>query len=44
MLRPRLAQVAGIALDVPQLLLRVGFGPEVPPSARRPVEAMLADG
>jgi hypothetical protein len=43
-LRPRLAQVAGTAPEVPQLLLRIGFGPEVPPSARRPVEAVLVPG
>ena len=43
-LRPRLARVVGIAPELPQLLLRFGFGPEVPPSARRPVAAVLVDG
>jgi hypothetical protein len=42
--RPRLAGAAGIAPDVPRPLLRVGLGPEVPTSARRPVWAVLAGG
>jgi Nitroreductase family len=39
-LRPRLAAVAG-GNGHPQLLLRFGYGPEVPPAARRPVEDVL---
>ena len=41
-LRPRLKAVAGIR-GVPQLLLRVGYGPEIPPSVRRPVGHVLID-
>jgi nitroreductase len=40
-LRPRLAAAAGAA--TPQILLRIGRGPKPPPSARRPLEAVLAE-
>jgi hypothetical protein len=36
--------VVGIAPEAPQLLLRIGFGPGVPPSARRPLGDVLVDG
>lgn len=39
-LRARLRDEAGIA-GVPQLLFRMGFGPRIAPSARRPVQAVL---
>jgi Nitroreductase family len=39
-LRPRLAEVAD-GTGHPQLLLRFGYGPDVPPSARRPVDDVL---
>jgi nitroreductase len=39
-LRPRLAEVLGRA-GYPQLLLRLGYGPDVAPTARRPVREML---
>ncbi len=40
-LRGRLAQAAAVAPDYPQLLLRIGKGPPVPPAVRRPVEEVL---
>jgi hypothetical protein len=36
----RLAQAVGTVPEVPQLLLRMGYGPEVPPSAPRPLEVV----
>ncbi|WP_118856529.1 Acg family FMN-binding oxidoreductase [Sphingomonas mesophila] len=39
-LRPRLRHSAGLR-GIPQLLLRIGSGPTVPPAARRPLEAVL---
>jgi hypothetical protein len=39
-LRPRLRDEAGVA-GVPQLLFRIGYGPRIAPSVRRPVSAVL---
>jgi hypothetical protein len=39
-LRPRLAALAGTE-GYPQLLMRIGPGPEIPPAVRRPVEEVL---
>lgn len=39
-LRPRLKAAAGLS-GIPQLLFRIGQGPEVPPAVRRPVEEVL---
>lgn len=39
-LRPQLRAAAGLS-GMPQLLLRVGEGPNVPPAVRRPVEEVL---
>ncbi|TNC62553.1 Acg family FMN-binding oxidoreductase [Rubellimicrobium roseum] len=41
-LRPRLRDVAGVD-GHPQLLLRIGQAPEIPPAVRRPVEEVLID-
>jgi Nitroreductase family len=41
-LRPRLAAAIG-ATGHPQLMLRLGYGPEVEPSPRRPLETVLID-
>lgn len=41
-LRPRLQKASGIG-GIPQLLLRIGFGPDVPPSVRRPVADVLIE-
>lgn len=41
-LRPRLR--AALHVDgVPQLLLRIGYGPSLPPSVRRPIEDVLTE-
>lgn len=40
-LRPRLRQVAGVK-GFPQILMRMGFGPEIAPSVRRPVDEVLS--
>ena len=40
-LRPQLATYLGIAGRRPDLILRVGRGPEMPRSLRRPVEQVL---
>jgi hypothetical protein len=40
-LRPRFAQAIGLAGVRPDLLLRFGRGPVLPPSLRRPVQAVL---
>lgn len=42
-LRPRLAELAGRPGTHPQLLLRFGYGPEVRPEPRRPVEDVLVE-
>lgn len=39
-LRPRLRDAIG-AGGVPQILIRIGFGPEIAPAARRPAEEVL---
>lgn len=39
-LRPRLAALLGRE-DFPQLILRMGYGPDAPPSARRPLAQVL---
>lgn len=39
-LRPMLRERAG-RLGLPQLLMRIGLGPEITPAARRPVEAVM---
>ena len=41
-LRPLLRERAGCR-GVPQLLMRIGRGPEVTPAARRPVEEVLVE-
>jgi hypothetical protein len=41
-LRPQLAALLGVG-GFPQLLLRLGLGPEVRPSPRRPVDEVLLD-
>ena len=41
-LRPRLRHAAGVE-GYPQLLLRIGRGPEISPAVRRPVEDVLID-
>jgi hypothetical protein len=42
-LRPRLRDTIG-ASGLPQLLLRMGYGPEVRPTPRRPVEEISVEG
>lgn len=39
-LRPRVAAAFG-ARDMPQVLLRLGYGPDIPPAPRRPVRDVL---
>lgn len=39
-LRPKLRDETGIE-GMPQILLRLGYGPEVPPTARRPLDSVL---
>ncbi|MNG35940.1 hypothetical protein D3C84_1228140 [compost metagenome] len=39
-LRTRLAETIGVQ-GWPQMLLRLGYGPEIPHSPRRPVEDVL---
>ena len=41
-LRPRLRDVIG-KTSFPQLLMRIGYGPEVKPTPRRTVEEVLID-
>jgi hypothetical protein len=41
-LRPELASFAGLPGRRPDLVMRFGYGPTLPFSARRPVEATLA--
>jgi len=41
-LRPALASLVGLPGRRPDLVMRFGYGPELPFSARRPVEAVLA--
>lgn len=43
-LRPRLAETIGRTGQFPQLLVRFGFGPEVKPQPRRPVDEVIVDG
>ncbi|MDH3317463.1 MAG: nitroreductase [Gammaproteobacteria bacterium] len=40
-LRPRLREVAGVK-GFPQILMRMGFGPKLAPTVRRPVDEVLA--
>lgn len=42
--RPRLAGLLGIGPLRPDLLVRFGYGPDMPYSLRRPVAAVLAEG
>jgi hypothetical protein len=41
-LRPELAALAGAGDKRPDIVMRFGYGPELPKSPRRPVEAVLA--
>lgn len=41
-LRPELAALAGFGGRRPDILMRFGYGPDLPKSPRRPVEAVLA--
>ena len=41
-LRPQLGNIVGLT-DYPQLLLRLGYGPEVPPTPRRHVSEVLME-
>ncbi|MCP1335111.1 Acg family FMN-binding oxidoreductase [Futiania mangrovi] len=40
-LRPRLTALLGLADETPQLILRAGYGPEMPYSQRRPVRSVI---
>jgi hypothetical protein len=40
--RPRFADAIGLGRSRPDLVVRFGRGPAMPPSLRRPVEAVLA--
>ena len=42
-LRPRLAETIGKPGQFPQLIMRLGYGAEVKPQPRRPVEAVIVD-
>lgn len=40
-LRPAVAELCGVPGGHPQILLRMGYGPEIPPTPRRDVRAVL---
>jgi hypothetical protein len=40
-IRPRFAQALGLGAQRPDLVVRFGRGPALPPSLRRPVQAVL---